>query len=91
MNQNNTPSNSARNVDHIFSPRIQRKKETIIENCTLFEFEYNGKIGNVDPYWSAGKDCYLLFFDGHEQIVHTFDEVLHTPFIEEHTLAALIS
>lgn len=56
-----------------------------IEQCvTLFEFEYKGKEGNIDPYYipELKKTKYLLFFDGSETTVDTIDEVMTTPFID---------
>lgn len=56
--------------------------DRIAEMCTLFGFEYNGKDGNVDPYYlPSDGDSFLLFFDGEEQTVHSIDEVMNTPFI----------
>lgn len=56
-----------------------------IEQCaTLFGFEYNGKEGNIDPYYipKTKSNEYLLFFDGTETIVKTIDEVMNTPFVD---------
>ena len=63
-------------------------KARIGEMCTLFGFEYNGKDGNVDPYYlpETGEDSFLLFFDGNEQTVDNLDAVMNTPFIDGKTL-----
>lgn len=55
---------------------------------TLFGFVYNGKDGNVDPYYLPETDTneFLLFFDGEEQTVNNIDDVMNTPFIEGKTL-----
>lgn len=55
---------------------------------TLFGFEYNGKDGNVDPYYSdkLKTDSFLLYYDGTEQTVYNLDDVMNTPFIEGKTL-----
>jgi hypothetical protein len=59
---------------------------------SLLSFTYNGKDGNIDPYYSS-KDGYrwLLYFDGNEQIVCSKDEILQTPFIDGHSLNELAS
>ena len=60
-------------------------KKTLSINGTLLGFEYNGKEGNIDPYYS-GKDTYLLFFDDKEMLVYSLEEVFTTPFIDGKTL-----
>ena len=54
----------------------------------LVGFEYNGKDGNVDPYYLHESKSYeyLLFFNGNEQTVYNMDDVMNTPFIDGHTL-----
>lgn len=65
-------------------------RDRIAQCCTLFGFEYHGKSGNVDPYYTPGSGySYLLFFDGAERTVYSLDDVMGTPFIEGHTLAEL--
>ncbi len=66
----------------------EKIKARINEMCTLFGFEYNGKEGNVDPCYSHSDKQYnfLLFFDGEEQIVHSIEDVMNTPFIDGKTL-----
>lgn len=63
-------------------------KDRISEMCTLFGFEYNGKEGNVDPYYlpETQSNEFLLFFDGEEQTVYSIDEVMNTPFVDGKTL-----
>ncbi len=58
------------------------------ENCNIFYFGYKGKDGNVDQYYfpQTKKKEYLLYFDGNETTVHSFDEVMNTPFIDGKTL-----
>ena len=58
-------------------------RNRIDEGVTLFGFEYNGKAGNVDPYYIPEKKRheYLLFFDGNEQTVYDIKSVMETPFI----------
>lgn len=55
----------------------------------LFEFEYNGKDGNIDTYYIPEKNrCeYLLYFDGNEVTVDSLDDVMKTPFVEGKTLS----
>lgn len=65
-------------------------KETLSVNSTLFGFEYNGKEGNIDPYYS-GKDRYLLFFDGKELLVNSLNAVFTTPFIDGKTLNEVVN
>lgn len=63
-----------------------------IEQCiTLFGFEYNGKEGNIDPYYmpELKKTKYLLFFDGLETMVDSIDEVMLTPFINGKSLTEI--
>lgn len=63
-------------------------KDRISECVTLFGFEFNGKEGNVDPYYnpSSKSSEYLLYFDGSEKTVYNIDDVMNTPFIEGHSL-----
>lgn len=68
----------------------KRIADRIAEMITLFGFEYNGKDGNVDPYYMpSGGSSFLLFFDGDEQIVHNIDAVMSTPFIAGKSLNEL--
>lgn len=65
-------------------------RDRIAECCTLFGFEYQGKEGNVDPYYTQEEGySYLLYFDGSEQTVYSLDDVMNTPFIDGHTLREL--
>ena len=65
-------------------------KNTIIKNVTLFGFLYKRKEGNVDPSYTPQEgDSYLLFYDGHEKIVHSLDEVMNTPFFDGKTLTEI--
>ena len=63
-------------------------KNRIDECATLFGFEYQGKEGNIDPYYihEEKRYEYLLFFDGVEQTVHDIKSVMSTPFIMGNTL-----
>lgn len=63
-------------------------KDRISECATLFGFEFNGKEGNIDPYYnpSSKSSEYLLCFDGNEKTVYSIDDVMNTPFIEGHSL-----
>ncbi len=57
--------------------------DRLLEMCTLFEFTYNGKDGNIDPYYTPQNgNTFLLYYDGKEQTVYSIDEVLSTPFID---------
>ncbi len=71
------------------SSMIKTIKETVIDNATLLGFEYKGKEGNVDPYYSNGKNHFLLFFDGQEQVVESINDVFSTAFIMGHTLCEI--
>ena len=63
-------------------------KEVIVDNATLFGFDYKGKSGNIDPcYTPETGDTFLLFFDGNEQWVSSIDAVFSTPFINGKTFA----
>ncbi|MBQ6153442.1 MAG: hypothetical protein IJJ15_06830 [Ruminococcus sp.] len=66
----------------------QQIKNRIDECATLFGFEYQGKEGNVDPYYIHKEQRYeyLLFFDGAEQTVYDIESVMNTPFVMGHTL-----
>jgi hypothetical protein len=66
--------------------RADKIRARIDELCTLFGFTYHGKDGHVDPYSHSE---YLLFFDGREQVVHSIDEVMSTPFFDGHNLAEI--
>lgn len=56
-----------------------------LNNGTLLGFEYEGKDGNIDPYYE-GKDSYLLFFDNKELVVYSLEDVFATRFIAGKTL-----
>jgi hypothetical protein len=60
----------------------------IIKQCaTLFEFEYQGLDGNVDPYFHEdGSFSFLLYFDNEERTVYNIDDVMSTPFIKGKSL-----
>jgi len=66
-------------------------KSRLSDCITLFGFEYNGKEGNVDPYYipESKSQEYLLFFDGQEQTVLDIDSAMQTPFIDGHSLNEL--
>jgi hypothetical protein len=68
--------------------KAEKIKNRIKECVTLFGFEYNGKEGNVDPYYIPTKKSYefLLCFDGNEQTVYDIEAVMTTPFINGKTL-----
>ena len=57
----------------------EKIKARIAEHCTLFGFEYKGKIGDVDPY---SDDSYDLTYDGETINVHSIDEVMNTPYFD---------
>ena len=59
--------------------------KTTLNNGTLLGFEYEGKDGNIDPYYE-GKDSYLLFFDNKELVVYSLEDVFTTRFIAGKTL-----
>lgn len=66
---------------------IEAIKQTVVENATLFGFEYDGKQGNIDPCWTPDSgNSFLLFFDKNEQTVYNIEDVLHTPFVNGKTL-----
>ncbi len=71
--------------------KAEQIKERIAECITMFEFEYNGEIGNVDPYYipQTNSTEYLLAFGGHEETVYSLDDVMNTPFVEGKTLAEI--
>ncbi|MEG0485164.1 MAG: hypothetical protein RR576_06930 [Oscillospiraceae bacterium] len=65
-------------------------KNTIVDNSTLFGFEYNGKFGNIDPCYKPNLgDTFLLFFDGREKTVCSFDEVMNEPFFSGKSLSEI--
>lgn len=60
-----------------------------IKDCvTLFEFEYNGKRGGVDPYYLPETESYeyLLFYGDDDITVFSIDDVMNTPFIDGKSL-----
>ncbi len=62
-------------------------KNTIQECATLFEFEYQGLDGNVDPYFHEdGSFSFLLYFNGAETTVYNIDDVMNTKFIHGKSL-----
>lgn len=67
---------------------IEELRSTVVDNRTLFGFEYNGKDGNVDPDY-AGYDTFLLFFSGNEKVVNGFDAVLTDPFWDGRTFCEI--
>lgn len=59
-----------------------------IEKCIyMLEFEYDGRIGNIDPCYNtkAKRVEYLLYFDGYEVEVYNMIDVANTPFIDGKT------
>lgn len=64
---------------------VDEIKSTVVENASLFGFEYKGKEGNIDPFIKY----FHLMYDGKEQDVPNFDAVLNTPFVGGHTLQEL--
>lgn len=54
----------------------------------MFNFEYNGRIGNIDPYFSnkENRETFLLYFDHYEVKVYSIKDVADTPFIDGKTL-----
>ena len=69
---------------------LQLLQDTLVNRCTLFGFEYCGKEGSVDPFYEHGTDHFLLYFGEIEKTVDSFDEVLHTPFINGKSLIAVL-
>ena len=65
-------------------------KETLSVNGTLLGFEYQGKDGNIDPFYS-GENTYPLYFDGQEFEVNSLDEVFSTHFICGKTLTEVMN
>lgn len=62
-------------------------RNTIQDCATLFEFEYQGLDGNVDPYFHGdGNFSFLLYFNGEEKTVYNIDDVMNTPFIKGKSL-----
>lgn len=60
-----------------------------IKKCIYqLEFEYDGRIGDIDPCYNPEKSRveYLLYFDGYEVKVYNMDDVANTPFIDGKTL-----
>lgn len=61
----------------------------ILKRCSnIFSFEFNGRNGNIDPYYIPETKSYeyLLFFDNKEQIVNSLNLAMTTPFIEGHSI-----
>lgn len=66
---------------------VDEIRATLLDNATLFGFEYNGKSGNVDPmYTPETGNRFLLWYDGDEKVVDSIDAVMDTPFFDGHTL-----
>lgn len=65
-------------------------KNKVAQCYGLVEFSYNGKDGNIDPYYHGdGVYSYLLCFDGYENTVHSIESVMNTPFIDGKSLSEL--
>jgi len=62
-------------------------KNRILECCTLVEFEYNGKIYNVDPF---SESDFHIYADGDEFDVTSIDAVFNSPYIEGKSLSSVI-
>lgn len=63
--------------------KVERVRKIIKEGASLFEFEYNGKSGNVDHYYAKDEGhSYLLWFDGNEKTVYSLDDVMNDPFFD---------
>lgn len=63
-------------------------RHRISEICTLFGFEYNGKVGDVDPFSETDFD---LTYDGETIKVDSIDKVMETPFFDGKSLAEIVS
>lgn len=62
-------------------------KNRLSEMSTLFAFVYQGKNGNIDPYYSLNTgSTFHLYFDGKEDDVSTLDEVMSIPFFNGKSL-----
>lgn len=63
-------------------------QKEIAKGWAMLVFQYHGKEGHVDPYCTQDNDfsC-LLWYDGHEELVHSMHEVMHTPIFDGHSLA----
>lgn len=66
-------------------------RNMIAMGAFMISFTYNGKDGNIDPYYIPEKKSreYLLFFDGEEQTVYDVDSVMNTPFIDGKSLTEI--
>ena len=65
-------------------------KNKVADCYGLIEFSYQGKDGNIDPYFHTnGTYSYLLYFDGYEKTVYSLDDVMNTPFILGKSLSEL--
>ena len=69
---------------------VERIRKIIDEGVSLFEFEYNGKDGNIDHYYEKGEGhSFLLWFDGDEKTVYTLDDVMNDPFFDGKSLSEI--
>lgn len=61
---------------------IDLLKKKVKDCYGLVEFTYQGKDGNIDPYFHEdGTYSYLLYFDGYEKTVYSIEDVMNTRFI----------
>ncbi|WP_455249368.1 hypothetical protein [Ruminococcus sp.] len=61
---------------------IDLLKKKVKDCYGLVEFTYQGKDGNIDPYFHEdGTYSYLLYFDGYEKMVYSIEDVMNTRFI----------
>ena len=56
-------------------------QKELSKGWAMLVFQYHGKEGHVDPYDTRDENfSYLLWYDGDEKLVHSMEDVMHTPY-----------
>ena len=65
-------------------------QKELSKGWAMLVFQYHGKEGHVDPYGTQdGNFSYLLWYDGDEKLVHSMEDVMHTPIFDGHSLSEI--
>lgn len=65
-------------------------RKELSKGWAMLVFQYRGKEGHVDPYWTQNGDfSYLLWYEGDEKLVYTMEDVMNTPIFDGHSLSEI--
>lgn len=70
----------------MISSKADEIKSRLLEFCTLFSFDYNGKTYGVDPF---NLKLFRVYTGENGQDVDNIDDVMNLPFIEGKSLNEL--